>query len=100
MCSQFAFVSSYLSILEAMASECFVFSVYKNRIKEDYLKLIPDADQMMTINPDPVQLAEIIKEACDHGEAFRSLAERGRGFARDQSWERLANTYLKLWEGS
>jgi glycosyltransferase involved in cell wall biosynthesis len=96
--SQFAFVSGYLSILEAMASECFVFSVYKNRIKEDYLKLFPGADQKMTINSDSIQLAENIKEAWNHGETFRLLAEHGRDFACDQSWDRLAKTYLKLWE--
>lgn len=100
VCSRFAFVSGYLSILEAMASKCYVFSVYKNSIKEDYLKLFPDADQMMTINSDSIQLAENIKKALDHGEAFRLLAERGSAFARDQSWERLAKMYLKLWEKS
>lgn len=98
--AQYAFVSGYLSILEAMASECFVFSVYKNRIKEDYLKLIPDANQMMTISSDPIKLAENIKEAWDHGEVFRPLSKRGSSFARDQSWEMLAKTYLMLWEKS
>jgi glycosyltransferase involved in cell wall biosynthesis len=95
---QFAFVSGYLSILEAMVSRCFVFSVYKNRIKEDYIRLFPDADRKMTINSDPAGLAKNLKEAWEEGDVFREHAERSQSFACDQTWERLAKTYLSLWE--
>jgi glycosyltransferase involved in cell wall biosynthesis len=95
---QFAFVSGYLSILEAMAAQGLVFSVYKNEIKEDYLKLLPDADKMMIINADPPSLAEDIKRVLEEKDAFSDLRKRASAFVKDQSWEKLAKTYIELWD--
>jgi len=98
--ARYAFASGYLSILEAMAARCFVFAVYKNRIKEDYLKLMPDADKMMIIEGDYFRLAEHLKKAWEEEATLQGFVDRGFSFAREQSWERLAKTYLELWENS
>jgi glycosyltransferase involved in cell wall biosynthesis len=94
---QYGFVSGYLSILEAMASQCLVFSVYKNKIKEDYLKLMPDGDKMMIIAADPNRLAEYLKRAWEGEATFREHKNRASAFAQDQSWEKLAKIYRELW---
>jgi glycosyltransferase involved in cell wall biosynthesis len=96
--ARYAFVSGYLSILEAMAARCLVFAVYKNRIKGDYLKLMPDADRMMILSSEPGQLAASIKTAWEDESAFHELEEWGHHFSQGQTWERLTKTYLELWE--
>lgn len=96
--ARYAFASGYLSILEAMAARCLVFAVYKNRIKEDYLKLMPDADQMMILNDDPSCLAEHLKKAWEEESAFQKVRERGHTFAQGHSWDELARIYVRLWD--
>src|SRR3989344_3372691 len=48
----FAFVSRYLSILEAMAAKRLVFAVYDNPLKEDYLRIAPFS-KYITISSSP-----------------------------------------------
>src|SRR6266568_800748 len=55
----FAFVSRYLSILEAFAARRLVFAVYDNPVKEDYLRLAPYS-KWIVIENDPEKLAEKI----------------------------------------
>lgn len=95
---QFAFVSGYLTLLEAMAARCLVFAVYKNRIREDYFKLMPESDQTMIIHSDPSRLAEALKRAWEDELVFQELRERGHAFASGNSWDKLANLYMRLWE--
>jgi glycosyltransferase involved in cell wall biosynthesis len=96
--ARYAFVSGYLSILEAMAARCLVFAVYQNKIKEDYLRLMPGAERMMIMSSESHQLAEKLNKAWEDETTFHETREGGFDFAQNQTWEQLAKTYLKLWE--
>src|SRR3989344_359384 len=53
----FAFVSRYLSILEALAAKRLAFALYDNPIKEDYLRMSPFSGYIVIENS-PKKLAE------------------------------------------
>ncbi|KPJ51881.1 hypothetical protein AMJ39_09105 [candidate division TA06 bacterium DG_24] len=97
--TRFAFASSYLAILEAMAWRRPVFAVYQNPLKRDYLLLMPDAHRMMFVASGGTGLAESVA-ACCRGEIDTGpMIERAHAFAGEHSWERLADMYLDLYAG-
>lgn len=84
----FAFVSRYLAILEAMAAGVPVLAHYNNAIKYDYLALAPF-----------IKFIHIFKEPEDANLKFdRRLVKQGQVWAKQQTWEKLANVYEKLWK--
>ncbi len=85
------FASSYLSILEAMAAGVPVFAVYKNSLKEDYLKDTPFAN-MISISASSQELFSSIKNSNS-----KSKVKVAQDWARKQTWGSVANTYKKLW---
>ncbi|HWY78784.1 MAG TPA: glycosyltransferase family 4 protein [Candidatus Sulfotelmatobacter sp.] len=93
----FAFVSRYLSILEAFAARRLVFAVYDNPIKEDYLKLAPFV-QFIIIEKEPSVLAEKIAYFLKHPKEEQKLVEQGYQWVQDQTWENVVALYLKLWD--
>ena len=84
----FAFVSRYLAILEALAAGVPVLAHYNNAIKYDYLAMAPFAKfihifqypKKADLNFDP----ELIKQ--------------GQKWAKSQTWDKLAGIYEKLWQ--
>ena len=95
--SDFVFTSGYLSILEAMINKKLVFSVYDNPIKEDYLKMAPFS-QWIVIENDPEQLAKKIKFYLENPLEEKKLIEEAYNWVRQQSWKKLTEKYLELWE--
>lgn len=61
----FAFVSRYLSILEAFAAQRIVFAVYDNPVKEDYLRMAPFAKWIM-IAKDSQELVSQVEFILQH----------------------------------
>jgi glycosyltransferase involved in cell wall biosynthesis len=96
---RFAFVSRYLSILEALAAKRLVFALYDNPVKEDYLKMSPFA-KFIIIEKDPVKLAERVLYYLNHPDEENKLITQGYNWAGKQSWNALANKYLSLWKKS
>lgn len=96
ICS-FAFLSGYLSILEAMISRKLVFSVYSDDLRRDYLTSIPKSEKMMIITDSSDKLAKKISYYYKHHEKKEEIIENAYKFAKKQKWEHLANIYLKLW---
>ncbi len=94
--SHFAFVSRYLSILEAIAAKRLVFAVYDNPIKEDYLKMTPFA-KFIIIENDPERLAEKVKYFLTHPEKEKDLVNDAYDWVKKQSWDTLVKLYLSLW---
>jgi len=94
---RFAFVSRYLSILEAMIRKRLVFAVFDSQIKEDYLKMAPFAEWIV-IEKDPDKLAEKIKYFLENKEKEKEMVEKAYNWAKGQAWEKLVGTYLKLWQ--
>jgi len=79
----FAFVSRYLTILEALAAGVPVLAHYNNKIKYDYLAMAPFA-KFIHIFQYPKQADLIIKQ--------------GQIWAKQQTWKKLASIYEKLWQ--
>lgn len=92
-----AFVSGYLSILEAMAHRRRVFAWYDTPIKKDYLEMMPDAGRMMSISGDLFSLAKSIAGALQSPESGEPELKAAGQFAARHSWDRMADLYLALY---
>lgn len=93
----FAFVSRYLSILEALTAKRLVFSVYDNPLKEDYLRLSPFS-KYITISNSSSELVSKISFYLDNLKEKEKKIEAGYTWVTKHTWEEVANTYLKLWK--
>lgn len=93
----FAFVSRYLSILEALANKRLVFALYDNPVKEDYLKMSPFAKFIIVENS-----AEMLKNKVlyflNHPKEAERLRNNGYGWVKNQTWDHALKIYLKLWK--
>jgi len=94
--NDFAFVSGYLSILEAMINKKLVFSIYENDLKKDYLILFPSANNI-NISSSPNELADQIAYYYKNMEKAKSKIKNAYSFAKYQTWEKVANSYMELW---
>ena len=93
----FIFTSGYLSILEAMINKKLVFATFDNPLKEDYLKMAPFS-QWIVIESDPKELAKkVLFYAKNPGEE-KKLVKNAYNWAREQSWEKVTEGYLAVWE--
>lgn len=92
----FAFVSRYLSILEAFAAKRLVFAVYDNPVKEDYLKMAPYAKWIVIVKT-PQELAEKIIYYLQHPKEEEALVTKGYAWVKKQSWEHIMQLYKRLW---
>lgn len=94
--SSFVFTSSYLFSLEAMYFKKKVFSVYDNPLKEDISKMTPFSE-WIDIEKDALALAEKTFVFLKKTEKFNTTIDKAYQWAREQTWEKVANLYLKLW---
>lgn len=85
--SDIVFSSSYLSMLEALIFKKRVFAVFENDLKRDYLKMSPFS-RFVSINSDSAELADLI---------LSKKSSKGYLWAKDQTWSKVADLYLKLW---
>jgi glycosyltransferase involved in cell wall biosynthesis len=92
----FAFVSRYLSILEAFAAKKLVFAVYDNPVKEDYLKMAPFA-KFLVIEKDPEKLAKKIIYYLEHDREVNRIIEEEFHYVKEQTWDKVVKIYYKLW---
>ncbi|MBF8250054.1 MAG: hypothetical protein HW400_655 [Candidatus Levybacteria bacterium] len=92
----FAFVSRYLSILEAMTAKKMVFAVYDNPLKEDYLRMAPFS-RYITISNSSSELVSKINYYSDNLNEKEKIVENAYKWVKNQTWEELSNVYLKLW---
>jgi glycosyltransferase involved in cell wall biosynthesis len=92
-----AFASSYLAMLEAMARRIPVFAVSGNPVKSDYLRMVPGAEAMFKVASGPEELAEQLAGLLSGRDDPEARLERAYWFAAEHSWDRLAQTYIRLW---
>ena len=93
----FAFVSRYLSILEAMAAKRLVFAVYDNPLKEDYLRLAPFS-KYITISNSSSELVSKIYSYLHNLNGKEKIIDDAYNWVAKQTWEKVTNDYLKLWK--
>lgn len=96
---RFAFVSRYLTILEAMAAKRLVFAVFDNPLKSDYLKMSPMA-KCMVISDSPEEIAKAVAFYLTHPEYEKEHIENAYTWVKEQTWEIMVEMYIKLWRKS
>lgn len=96
---KYAFVSGYLTILEAMMAKSLVFSVYSNPLKKDYLALIPHASDIMIIAPNSEHIAKKLMEVRHSQSAFEKMISKARMFAMEHPWSKIADAYVDSYIG-
>jgi len=94
---ELAFVSRYLSILEALMSKRLVIAAFDNPVKEDYLRMTPYADSI-TISNDPSEIAGQVVRLLKNKKEQQALIEKGYKYARGYTWEAVVDAYLTLWK--
>jgi len=94
----FAFVSRYLSILEAFAAKRLVVAVYDNPVKEDYLRMSPYA-KWIIIENQPEAIAKRVEETLANPKIEEKMINDAYKWVKKQSWEEMVNLYLRLWSG-
>lgn len=93
----FAFVSRYLSVLEAMAAKKLVFAVYDNPLKEDYLRMTPFS-KYITISGSSSELVSKISYYLDNVKAKELMIAEAYAWVKKHTWEEMMNIYLRLWK--
>ncbi len=93
---KYAFVSRYLSILEAMQAKRLVFAVYNNEIKRDYLMCHPMRDNMI-IAGTASELVKRFNEIKKNPAKQKRMIDAAYTWANEQTWEKLADQYEQLW---
>ncbi|GDX61908.1 glycosyl transferase [Candidatus Levyibacteriota bacterium] len=94
--NRFVFISSYLSILEALAAKRLVFAVYDNPIKKDYLEMAPFASFIIIENSHQ-KLAEKVAFFIKNPTLEAYKIEEGYKWVKNQTWDSVVKLYLKLW---
>jgi glycosyltransferase involved in cell wall biosynthesis len=97
--NRFAFVSGYLSILEAMAEKRLVIAVYDNPLKKDYLTMTPFAQWINIINSSE-GVSKIVDQYIKHSEKEKEMIDKAYQWVQGQTWGNMVDLYLRLWEMS
>lgn len=93
----FAFVSRYLSILEAFAAKKLVVAVYDNPVKEDYLRMAPYA-KFIIIAKDASEITRKVQFVLNHPKLEKQMVESAYIWVKNQTWENMIELYMKLWK--
>ncbi len=91
--SDIVFSSSYLTMLQVMQLGKPIFAAYNNPLKHDYLRTSPFAEYI-TVSGNAHELARQLSR-------FRpniNKLEKGQKWAQEQTWEKVTDVYLQLWE--
>lgn len=93
---RYAFVSGYLSILESLAARKMVFAVYDNPLKKDYLEMTT-FKSFINICQNPKELASKVQYFYSNKYIEQQQVKQGYKWVKSQSWDKVADIYLKLW---
>ena len=94
--NNFAFVSRYLAILEALANKRLVFALFDNPVKEDYLKMSL-FKKFIVIENTPEKIKEKVEYFLKNPTEEKKLTEGGFKWVKDRTWDVVTETYLRLW---
>ena len=88
--------SGYLTIIEALQAERVVIAFYDNNLREDYLRMHPVARSIF-ICQKSAEFSQVIQRCVSDWDAVREYSRYGWEWAKKQTWEEVANSYVKLW---
>lgn len=89
--------SSYLTMLQALEAGKIVIAVYENELKEAYLKDSPFS-KFIYICKNAKEVANVISSIAVEPWKSKSMLNNGHKWAKEQTWEKIASTYIKLWK--
>lgn len=95
--SRFIFTSGYLSMLEAMAAGRPIFALYDNPLKYDTLGMSPFSRYAVVAN-NPQKLAQRVDHFLRNPKKERDVVAKAYNWAHRQTWDKVADIYLKLWK--
>lgn len=84
-----AFISGYLSILEALAAGTMPVCYFNNRLRREYLTLTPFKNWIKIVNSPEAIVEEVLQN--------HKLDPNATKWAKKQSWQKLANLYENIW---
>ena len=96
---RFIFASGYLSIYEGLASGKIVFAVFDNPLKEDYLR-DSEVSKYIIICGSEGELVSKVAFYIKNQDKEKEMIERSSRWIKTQTWDKIADKYLKLWEMS
>lgn len=95
--SKYVFASGYLTIFEALAHKCLVFSAYQNPMQKDYYEMTPFSKFIITAD-NSESLSKIFKYYKNNSGISDKLTNAGFKWVQDQTWENMTQSYLLLWK--
>jgi len=95
--SSIIITNGYLAILESVLQKKPIFVISQNELEFDRLSQFPFSNNFMSISKNSIDLANnlysYIKKSNNFKFTFTTVIE----WAQNQTWERLANQYIELW---
>lgn len=92
-----AFVSRYLSLLEAMRVGIPIVSAYNNQIKKDYLDCHPMRENFFA-SDDPQKIAVQLIKLQKLSTLEKLKITRAQQWAKKQTWPKMTGLYQTLWK--
>ena len=94
---RYAFVSRYLSMIEAQQIGRLVFAQWDTAIKHDYLRSFPTADCIKTFH-NPKELMKMLEDIQKNAEKEKLFIKKAQTWALLQRWTTIADLYEELWK--
>ena len=94
--SEIIYTSGYLSSIETMVAKGLVLTIHKNKLEEDIFKISPFSKKIFS-GETTKEIINKILYYLSHPKEEKKLVEKGYRWARTQTWEKVADLYLKLW---
>lgn len=94
--NRFVFVSRYLSMLEALVQKKEVIAVYNSPIMKDYLEMSP-FKKYVQIARDENDIVNFVRKSIEKGTDTNKI-DKGYYWASRQTWNKVCDFYLRLWD--
>lgn len=96
--ADFVLANSYLSILEAQAVGKVVIGIHETELKRRYLETYPGGKMMVlaaSAYAANKQILDLLTKKAD----WVALEKKAHTYAEQQTWGKIAEQYLRLWQG-
>ena len=77
-------------------SKKYVLAVYNNEIKKDYLQMTPFAE-FISISKNSNEIRTELDKYLISEKLKEIKIKKGYEWVKDKTWEKMTDTYLKLW---
>jgi len=95
---KFAFSTSPMATVEAMASRCLVFSLCENQITKDLLIDLTQKKNIIVIASSPEELAQRFYVFYHNQKIAENIISDAYKFAQKLTWEKMAKVFIEMYE--